>query len=277
MSKNCRICNGDVLNEFFVGDFQLIKCRNCGIFYNKEMPSEEFLENYYRSEYKIQTFDNQGIEARRIFRYPEQIELISEILKYKSEGSKLLDIGCDRGFFLDEARRYGFKTYGIEPMSEARDYCKSIGLDVTEKLEVIESQFDIITMWHSLEHHINPVQTLKELTKYLNKDGILVIRVPAFDCFWRKIFRKKWIWFQPENHYFHYTKESLNYLLRSSGFSVVKLAERKPNNRLTKAFNKLSMRTFQRFFNRKSSLKGKLSRYYQDLTGVELFAFAKKL
>jgi len=276
MSKNCRICNSNNLNEFSVGGFPLITCRDCGIIYNASLPTEEYLENYYRSEYKISKLDELGIEKRRIFRYPEQIELISEILKYKPANSKLLDIGCDRGYFLDEARRFGFQVQGIEPLAEAKDYCNTIGLHVFDTLESVESKFDIITMWHSLEHHLNPKQSLEKIMNYLDDDGILVLRVPAFDCIWRRIFGKRWIWFQPENHYFHYTKDSLNYLLHSSGYSVVQLIRRKPNNRITKAYYKMSMKSFKKYFESKSNFKARLSRFYQDLTGVELFAVTKK-
>jgi len=276
MEISCRICESKELIEFFVGDIPLIRCKNCGIVYNKKMPSNEFLKEYYKDRYNISETDSKGFEKRRIFRFPEQIDLVSKIMEYKNPSATLLDIGCDRGFFLDEARRFGFKPVGIEPLEEARHYCNSIGLEVYDDIERVIGTFDIITMWHSLEHHLTPVSSLNRIKNLLKNDGFVFVRVPAFDCLWRKLFGKKWIWFQPENHYFHYTIGSLKNLLEISGFTVLKIEHRKPNNRLTKSYNNLSNKTFKKFFKHRTSKKSELSRIYQDITGVEIYAAAVK-
>ncbi|MFC2131866.1 class I SAM-dependent methyltransferase, partial [Bacteroidota bacterium] len=233
-------------------------------------------KSYYKDNYKLTNEDNIGFEKRRIFRIPEQIELISIISKYKEAPAKILDIGCDRGFFLDEARRYGYDGCGIEPLDEAREYCTRTGINVFGSLSELDFKSDIITMWHSLEHHPNPKDALDEIWDYINDDGFIFIRVPAFDCFWRKIFGEKWIWFQPENHYFHFTLQSIRKILQLSGYNLIELTHRKPNNNFTKSFNRLSNKTFSRFFGSKTNLRKKVSRFYQDLTGVEIFAVAKK-
>ncbi|MFH1052542.1 MAG: class I SAM-dependent methyltransferase [bacterium] len=276
MNFKCRICENRDTKEFLIGNTPLIECRNCGAVFNKNMPSQEFLENYYKKEYKISEEDFNGLEKRRIFRFPEQIELISKIIHYQKPPAKILDIGSDRGFFLDEARRFGYLVKGLEPLEQAAEYCKSIGIDVYNNLNQINETFDIITLWHSLEHHLVPKQSLEQIRNFLTDSGYLFIRVPAFDSLARKLFGNKWIWFQPENHYYHYSINSLSFVIESSGFSLVHIEHRKPNNRLTKLFNKLSNRTFQKYFKQKISFKKKISRFYQDTAGVEIFAVAKK-
>ncbi len=276
MEENCRICDGISLREFSIGKTLLVECKTCGAVFNKNMPSQDFLDNYYKNEYKISEADFDGLEKRRIFRFPEQMELISKIIYYRKPPSTILDIGSDRGFFLDEARRFGFNVKGLEPLEQAVDYCNSIGIEVYKDIKDIKEKFNIITMWHSLEHHLVPKQSLDQIRSLLSEDGLIFIRVPAFDCFWRKIFGSNWIWFQPENHYYHYSIKSLSYLIESSGFTLLNIEHRKPNNRLTKLYNRLSNKTFKKYFGQRVSFNKRFSRIYQDLSGVEIFAVAKK-
>jgi 2-polyprenyl-3-methyl-5-hydroxy-6-metoxy-1,4-benzoquinol methylase len=271
----CPICGSQKLKEFSIGKIFMYECMDCGIVFNKDIPDGTAIKEYYQKDYNLTEDIEKGIEKRRFFRYPEQLELLSIISKYKGAPAKILDIGCDRGFFLDEVRRYGYDIYGVEPLNKARQYLGKIGITAIDNIDKINAKFDIITMWHSLEHYQNPKHGISEIRQYLNDDGYLFIRVPAFDCLWRKVFKSKWIWFQPENHYFHYSLKSLKYLLNNSGFKTIEIYHRKPNNSLTKRSYKLSEKAFGKYFRESRSLRKKISRIYQDMTGVEIFAVSK--
>jgi SAM-dependent methyltransferase len=270
--NHCKICKSENLDKIKIGSYKLIKCKNCGIIYNNSIPSKTEHSDYYTNKYAITSSDQIRTEQRRLFRIPEQILLISEILNYKHIPASILDIGCDRGFFLDEARHYGFDAYGIEPSGSSRKYCHEQGLKVFSELNEIKNKFDIITLWHSLEHHINPLESLINLKNYLNDNGFIFIRVPDFECIWRKIFSSKWIWFQPENHYFHFTSHSLSYVLHEAGIEVLKTEHRKPNNRFTKRNFKLIRTLFGYAYQERLSLRSRIVRWYENVTGVELYA-----
>lgn len=273
--SKCRLCGSDKIKEQKIGETALMHCENCDITYNVVFPAEEKLHEYYTDEYSITSDDIIKTEQRRIFRLPEQAGLISEIMKYKKPPARLLDIGCDKGFFIDEARRYGYDTAGVEPSAAAGQYAERIGLKIYPSLEEESGGWDIVTMWHSLEHLTDPACYLQDIKSACNPGAYLFIRVPAFDSPRRKLTGRRWIWFQPQNHYFHYSVGSLRFLLEKSGFEVLHIGRLLPNNRFTKKMNNLVNSVFGHYFSSGVPLRKKIARKYEDLTGEEIFAAAK--
>ncbi len=273
--RKCRICNSELIIDLAIGGAELMKCNNCGIAYLKDIPEQSILNDYYQSDYKISSGGVNETEKRRLFRLPEQIALIAAIMEHKQPPASILDVGCDKGFFIDEARRYGYAVTGIEPSESARKYAQRLRLDVSSSPDTAASKYDIITMWHSLEHFHDPLDTVKEHRRRLNPDGLLFIRVPAFDSFWSRLLKDKWIWFQPENHYFHFSEKSLRFLLNSAGYEVVSVSAGRPNNSITRQANRLANKSFAKYFNSNISFRKKIGRLYEDITGVELLAVAR--
>lgn len=240
------------------------------------MPTEEDIASYYEDMYTLSSPDRFLMEMRRVFRLPEQIRLIADILKLRSPPASILDIGCDQGFFLDEARRYGYQVCGVEPSLRAREYCQQIGLTVEPRLLDINASQDIVVMWHSLEHIIDPVELMRRIYDLLTPGGLIFIRVPDYRCHWRKLFKNKWVWFQPENHYFHYSSKALAQLLAQTGFELIHICEQKPNNLFTRRAYRLSVDVFKTYFQARRTLKNRAGRLYENLTGVEVYAAAMK-
>lgn len=273
--KSCLVCGSEVLIAKFFGNNRLFYCPYCDIHFNSEIPEKSDLENYYQSAYKITGPDFAITEKRRLTRIPEQYSQLGEISQYSKPPSKILDIGCDKGFFLDEARRIGYEVKGVEPSESARNYCSAIGLSVAKDIEDIQEKYHIITLWHSLEHNPDPVSFLNSLKSKLEPNGLLFIRVPAFDSHWSKFLKNRWIWFQPQNHYFHYSHKSLNFLLNSQNFDVIKIEKRKPNTRLTRRSFFLSQHIFSIAFDKSPKLLDYIKYFYQSFTAVELFAIGR--
>jgi 2-polyprenyl-3-methyl-5-hydroxy-6-metoxy-1,4-benzoquinol methylase len=274
--KICKICGSHDIGEIDVGGHQLLNCNKCTAVFSAEIPGEEELRDYYESEYRIATAGELAIEQRRISRLPEQLQLIREISEYKQPPAQIVDIGCDRGFFLDEARRMGYETAGVEPSAAGRRYAENIGLDVRPAFDEIPGEFDICTMWHSLEHHRDPVGSLREIRGRLRDGGMIFVRVPNFDQLWQKVFGERWIWFQPENHYYHFSKKSLATALTRAGFSPQKIESRRPNTPLTRQMSRAAWQTFRSIFGINTTFRKKVGKIYENLTGVEVFAAARK-
>jgi hypothetical protein len=97
---NCRICGNKDLSLKSLGETRLVCCNNCGIISNLHFPEKSNLDNYYKTEYVITPHEATRIEQRRIFRLPEQISLIADVLSYRRPPATILDYGCDKGFFL---------------------------------------------------------------------------------------------------------------------------------------------------------------------------------
>jgi SAM-dependent methyltransferase len=276
--NNCPVCAANAVVEFVLGSTKLLHCRACDAVYNASPPSVEELKIYYEEEYVIESSaaDAAAVEHRRLFRLPEQIKLTADIAKLMPAPALVLDIGCERGFFLDEIRRFGYKVKGVEPSSAAREYCTRIGIDAVASLNQTDELFDVIVMWHSLEHFPNPMQTMRDIRCRLADGGVLLVRVPAFDSKPRKILGQHWIWFQPKNHYFHYSETSLRKLFELNGLDVVQLRSQRPNDRLTSMSYRLSTAVYGRYSKFHPTLRKRLAQVYQKITGVELYAIGKK-
>jgi SAM-dependent methyltransferase len=241
------------------------------------MKSSEELSEYYARNYILNGTQHTPVyERRRLFRIPEQVKLIADLLQLKPPPAALLDIGCDKGFFLDEARRHGYTVAGVEPSERSREYCQCIGINVAADISQVEGTFDAVVMNHALEHIIDPVTLLRDIHRLLNPGGVVMIRVPDFDSLWSSVLKDRWCWFQPYAHYFHYTQRSLRQLLEQSGFRIEWLRSQYPNDRLTKRANRLANSTFQRYFQSGPTLRNRLGRMFEDVTGVELYAVAVK-
>ena len=273
-NQHCKICSSDQTQIITLGKVKLIKCMDCEVYFLKHPPSDEKLISYYRNKYSLTT-SSLSTEKRRIFRIPEQIKLISEIMQFFKPPASILEIGCDKGFFLDEARHFGYNVTGVELSKDARYYCKNIGIKVYKNFDQINKKYDIIVLWHSLEHITKPIKLMSTLKEFMTDNAKIFIRVPAFDCLWRKIFKQKWVWFQPNNHYFHYTQKSLRKLLEISGFKALKIESRHPNNRYTKKMYRLVNSIFYCYFNFKIGFLKKILLIFESFTGIELFIIGK--
>jgi 2-polyprenyl-3-methyl-5-hydroxy-6-metoxy-1,4-benzoquinol methylase len=274
LESKCVICDSDT-KLLKIGNTEILYCCKCDLNYTANIPSRNELNDFYTENYNLANNESLIGERRRIFRLPEQIRLIAEISKYIHAPANLIDIGCDKGYFLDEARRYGYHTYGVELSKSGRDYATKIGLNVYPALDDINDFFDFAVMWHSLEHFPAPLEFLENLKLKIKPGAYIFIRVPDYGSFWSKILKDKWVWFQPKNHYFHYSKKSLVLILEKAGFETVIIRSQKANDSLNRQAFVLSKNIFSKYLGIPFSIKISLSRLYQRITGIEIFCIAR--
>ena len=150
-----------------------------------------------------------------------------DIIPFSGEG-KILDIGCGNGRYLSTLKKQGWQTYGIEKSPKSSKYARDVlELEVnTGDLLDCKYQaefFDVITMWHSLEHLYEPILTLKEAKRILKDDGLLIIAVPNVDSFDAKIFKKYWYQLEFPIHLIAFTPDSITKMLNRAGFHIRKI------------------------------------------------------
>lgn len=272
----CVICGYKETINLEIKNERLNKCPICGIVYCDNAKNDNNIDEYYRTEYVIKEGDKLDSDLRRLSALPEQLFLLSVLNKYKSPPANFLDFGCDKGFLLEEARRFGYQVVGIELSESSSEYCRMNGLTIYDNIQLLNQKVDIVTMNHSLEHLLEPVQFLSKIKEHMNDDAIISIRVPDFGSFWSKVLKNKWIWFQPHNHYFHYTLDSLSYLLKHNGFEIIFIKKRRPQNFKTNKAKCLASSIYKKYFNHNLSTRSKLAYYYSWITGSEIFAVARK-
>jgi 2-polyprenyl-3-methyl-5-hydroxy-6-metoxy-1,4-benzoquinol methylase len=146
----------------------------------------------------------------------------------KGSGRRILDVGCARGLMLSMARESGWEPYGLEFSAEtARHAREELGLDV-RACSIVEAGyepgfFDIITIWHVLEHIESPAETIEECSKVLSPEGVLVVSVPNFDSLQARISGPKWYHLDLPYHLFHFSLANLRELLEKNSFRVIRV------------------------------------------------------
>ena len=139
------------------------------------------------------------------------------------KNKKILDFGCGWGGFLKKTIK-AKSLSGVELRKECIFYIKKNikKIVVSDNLNNLNEKYDIITMFHVLEHIPYQIETLKELKKKLTKNGKVIIEVPSADDFLLKLkeFKKFTFW---SEHLILHTENSLRKILEVSGFKKINI------------------------------------------------------
>ncbi len=210
--------------------FKVVRCENCGLVYTNPQPDRQSIEEHYREDYYREWLEKQM--KRRI---PMWAGRLKALVKYKASG-RLLDVGFGEGTFLRLAREKGFDVHGTEISEYACKHVReSLKIEVfrgeLEEARFPAESFDVVTLWHSLEHLPDPKSSLKEVHRILRRDGLLVAATPNLRNFITRILyllakRRKLMLFSAqakELHLFHFSAKTLTAMLRETGFKVIKI------------------------------------------------------
>lgn len=272
----CPLCTAPLDATQRVGRTTMLACSACNAVVTPPQDRAD-ASTIYANDYALSSFAAASAERYRFFRFPEMQSLVADVLRVEPAPTSWLDVGCDRGYFLDELRRRGLRVAGVEPASQARAYARMVGLDVADSMMRVEGVFDGLSLFHVLEHVPEPVPFLASCLEKLTPQGLLYIRVPDFTTIWRTIFGHRWIWFQPHLHAVHYSPKALRLLLERSGFTVLWLKQRRPNTLATRRAYRLANDVFARTGQHvRPRFRDQCARVYQDVTGIEIACLARK-
>ncbi|MCX6234744.1 MAG: class I SAM-dependent methyltransferase [Bacteroidetes bacterium] len=148
------------------------------------------------------------------------------IVKFK-KGHRILDVGCGTGELLAYFKKRRWETVGIETNSNARDYgITHYGLDVGVDLKTYKSapeSFDVITLWHVLEHLPDIHEQLRKIISLLKSNGILIAAVPNCNAYDAQYYQEFWAAYDVPRHLYHFTKQTLSYLLELHGCHIIEV------------------------------------------------------
>ncbi len=222
--KLFKIKDYSVSNEYF----ELKKNLKYGFLETTPLPDISKLSKYYETEEYISHTDakrnlfEKVYHSVRCYAIKNKIALIN---KEQTKG-KLLDVGCGTGDFLFAAKNNGWDITGIEPNEKARTIANvksnNSVLDNTELNKLKENSFDVITLWHVLEHLPNLENDIQIFKKLLKPNGTLIIAVPNYKSFDANYYKEFWAAYDVPRHLWHFSQNSIKSLFNHFNLNITK-------------------------------------------------------
>lgn len=213
-------------------EFMLVYDKKFQLYKTTPQPSEDKLPDYYQSEDYVSHTDAKRNIIEKLYHLIRKITLkqkLKLIDSFKTERKMLLDIGCGTGDFLKIAAEHQWKVLGIEPNLQARQIANSktnnMVFDNGKLDDLKPASFDIITLWHVLEHLPNLDEQITKFKNLLKPNGRLVIAVPNFKSYDAHYYKSYWAAFDVPRHLWHFSQESMSLLFKPYNMIV---SQKKP-------------------------------------------------
>lgn len=225
--EQCPICGKEEFKNFLVvtdnavskESFVIVECENCTFKFTNPRPDTDSIDKYYESEEYISHSNiktgiiNRAYHVVRSITTKQKVELIN---RHSPAKGTILDYGCGTGIFLSACKSDGWEIRGVEPNPKAREEASvQTGEIIAKELQEIGGEkFEVITLWHVLEHIHTLNETLAELMNLLQEDGTLIIAVPNADSHDAQQYKADWAAYDVPRHLYHFTQATMKRLLK---------------------------------------------------------------
>ncbi len=221
----CPVCqNHNELEVFYKEGGRYVKCKDCRMVYINPVFKDSAIKSYYESNHTEQAdVVESDTDDFYVNIYNGGLDDLSKLV---SKVSKLLDIGCSSGTFLDLSKKRDIATYGIELNHAEYEYAKSKGHDVyNELLENIkfDEKFDAITMWDVFEHIKDGEFYLNLMQSLLSDNGVIFLQIPSADSLAAKILREHCNMYDGLEHVNLYGVETIKKLAQKCDLEVISI------------------------------------------------------
>ncbi len=202
-----------------------VSCQHCGLYRNDPLPTSEELRRYHEVEYRESYKGIRDPKARNVYRSARLARhRLQQIGGRLPDGARILDVGSGSGEWLAALQQAGHRVSGVEPDPYYGEYARrQYGVEVETAgildLQRPENSFDVITLFHVLEHLPDPLAALLKFRGWLRPGGLLIIEVPNTNCRHQNPAGR----FHPA-HVIGFTSESLDYAARESGWERIELS-----------------------------------------------------
>ncbi|PKA82933.1 methyltransferase family protein [Ulvibacter sp. MAR_2010_11] len=179
-------------------------------------PKSEDLSKYYESDAYISHTDSDSGMLASIYQWVKKYSLSKKlklITSLQKGAGSLLDIGAGTGDFLKLAKVHNWEVSGVEPNPGARALAKEKRIELEWSIDDCSGkQFDVVTLWHVLEHMPDLETTLKKIEALVKPGGHLIIAVPNYNSFDAKYYKEFWAAFDVPRHLWHFSRNSMKQL-----------------------------------------------------------------
>ncbi len=223
-----RLVNPDVRTDIKPRekDFRIVTCSSCGFLYLNPRPAPDELPRYYDTQNYDPHRESGGGFLGSLFRFVRRFTIRWKAVKAAGgrKGGMLLDVGCGTGEFMAYMQKCGWTATGIEYQSGAAEKARSWGCEVIigDPADVLtkEDQYDLITLWHSLEHLPALNEAVENLVRALKPGGSIALAVPNPVSLDAKFYKERWVAWDAPRHLYHFRKSDLQALFQPKGFSL---------------------------------------------------------
>lgn len=233
--SQCIVCGSNQFSPFLTckdytvskENFTIVSCNDCGFKFTNPRPDDTVLGDYYKAEdYISHTNTKKGL-VNKLYHAVRNITLkkkLNLVRSYVSRGT-ILDYGCGTGMFLSVCKKAGWETYGMEPDDQARKIASEENLNLFSdkgriNTYITDKKFNVITLWHVLEHVTDMDETLSFFKHRLDSKGVLIIAVPNHVSFDAKHYKEHWAAYDVPRHLHHFEKKTIKQLVESKGFQL---------------------------------------------------------
>lgn len=231
--ENCPLCNSGHFSNYLIckdhsvsqEEFAIVQCADCQLLFTNPRPTAEFLGQYYESDQYISHQDKGNSLINFIYRIARTYTLKKKVKLINGQVSQpgsLLDFGCGTGHFLAAASKAHWAVTGVEPNNLARQQAEAKQLNVFSDLADIEGQhqYDLITLWHVLEHVPNLNDTIINLSDLLSKNGTLIVAVPNHKSYDAQKYKNNWAGYDVPRHLYHFDHTTMKKLMKKHKLKV---------------------------------------------------------
>lgn len=187
-------------------------------------PKLDELDSYYESEDYISHTDSKATLVDKIYQSVKRIMLnkkLEIVSSFNQNKGSLLDVGAGTGDFLNAAKNDGWSISGVEPNSKARSLANQKNIFLVEDINQLPTQkYDVITLWHVLEHVPNLFEYIETLKSLLKENGILIIAVPNYKSYDATYYKEFWAAYDVPRHLWHFSSKGIKKLFAQFNFKL---------------------------------------------------------
>lgn len=233
-TNNCLLCGYTYLEKVFTctdsfvsgEQFDVYRCRSCGFMFTLNFPLGDDINRYYSSTEYISHSDSQKGLINRIYHHMRQHMLKKKtqlVIKesHRKQG-RLLDVGTGTGYFPAAMQKKGWEVYALEKNEEARLYGQTkFKLDVRGEQSLYQYEpgtFDVITLWHVMEHLEDLPRVWERFRELLTDTGILVVAVPNSTSYDAEHYGAQWAAYDVPRHLWHFSPATIQKWGAKHGF-----------------------------------------------------------
>lgn len=241
---DCALCDSPdyslvVVQHWFGEDFHVVRCRHCGMIRTNPRPTSAWKANFYDPTCNglADTMGRGFIYAPQPDRLPSYQRLLRYISRRARRGQRLVDVGAASCVFTKMALDAGFDAVACDYSQEALAYgtanyhVKTLQ-SPAEAIDTPDASFDVVTIFHTIEHLPEPTKVIRELYRILKPGGFVLIETPNYAPHFLVQTKFKFMWplykfltkrpdglpWVPFDHYYHWTPQHLTSALREAGF-----------------------------------------------------------